>query len=1308
MNERRPQGSGMKSAKEKKQGTISNLISQAKHHQIPSNGHGHASHIDIAKLLGTTRPSPPGHVVEKSETSDIVADPNYDRRKRRRTESPSTIGDIENPGSWEEQLKDAASGNRINDTQAGTPFASRGPAKPDCEQSLGDESDRKQEDTLQEDFEPKENTSGPVPAGSNTSEKAQLATQQLSKQIRVRKDGKLISPKAKPVKVQGPLKLASKAAERSLSQAVSPTVLAKDENQGASDAHHGSTEFDLPKMPTENSAQIKRITARRDGRLVSPKAADDGDIIQGKKKRQRKKGSTIPEKIVVLRYASGGEDGKAISQKIQQILSASQELTTVSLSFEKQSPKKKAQPSPQKPVHPFFKKGSASATDSTSQGQQAPKPIDAPRLSFATPISPAKAAKLSRIASTTSWSNFVPLASARALYRDADTTLLRVPDARDALWPPKGMIHVRGPASDIPPAINRESRLDASSRQSKSKSSEVRVAEDVLFPVRYQVRQAISELPSCPKEPVLKPTKILMTALELQRAIRNRLSARVPRNYDKLSGDLDDGDPLAFSDATMQNHPSCHSAIDLLFTRLGSAVSAFDDFRCESQDWNQKYSPSSAMQVLQHGRDVMYLRDWLYGLVVNTVDDGKKDATKMSSTSKIGRPKKRRKKAEELDGFVVSSEEEANEMDELTEPEELTANNSENVAIKRTVIRIGDRPGQGKAGETHVKSTNAVVISGPHGCGKTAAVYAIAKELGFEVFEISPGSRRSGKDILEKIGDMTRNHLVQHQVSEAGLGETPAEVSEKLEPEVRQGTLQGFFKQKGTATKPSKAKQKANNPPTEKPKDAPKPKTKSQKQSLLLLEEVDILFEEDRGFWQSVLELIQKSKRPIIMTCTDESRLPLDDMALHAIFRMQTPPETLAVDYLLLLASNEGHLLSREAVQDLYCSLMHDLRASIATLDFWCQMAIGDEKGGLDWMPIPSAKESYKTETGDRRRVISEGTYYNHLAFNTATEKGSTSVAQAEDGKFTLAEHTPLDTILAQEMAGGGTRFTLTGCRHEKYSNLVVADLLYDAMSCEDLLAVSSGRQDEFKTTLDTSKPPMTEKQRIEYISGIPLLNADPLKDWRDSATTSNISLAPQLLNLSKNQRVLPQASTIGMANGKAIASQGHVHDRLPKISRASLCLALSPLTDQPKLSFIGNTKGPQINTLDGTLGPIVEDVAPYVRSTVAYDIRLEEQRTRLNSLMSERGLGGKRQRTTRASRAALEGGNKANTRRERWFPKTLNFASVLQTGGEGWAFSTSNGDEAPPLPTSSMGSQTESRRSSVASLASLDTKSPM
>ena len=99
----------------------------------------------------------------------------------------------------------------------------------------------------------------------------------------------------------------------------------------------------------------------------------------------------------------------------------------------------------------------------------------------------------------------------------------------------------------------------------------------------------------------------------------------------------------------------------------------------------------------------------------------------------------------------------------------------------------------------------------------------------------------------------------------------------------------------------------------------------------------------------------------------------------------------------------------------------------------------------------------------------------------------------------------------------------------------------------------------------------------------------------------------------------------------------------------------------------LGIPKGPQISTFDGSLSVITEDLAPYVRSIVAYDLRLEEHRGLLSSLLSQPGQNSKKQRTTRASRAALEGGSKARTRRERWFPNNTNFDAVLQSGGQGW-----------------------------------------
>jgi hypothetical protein len=150
---------------------------------------------------------------------------------------------------------------------------------------------------------------------------------------------------------------------------------------------------------------------------------------------------------------------------------------------------------------------------------------------------------------------------------------------------------------------------------------------------------------------------------------------------------------------------------------------------------------------------------------------------------------------------------------------------------------------------------------------------------------------------------------------------------------------------------------------------------KKQKQSLILFEEVDVLYKEDTNFWATVYSLIAISKRPIIMTCNDESLVPIVDLTLHAILRFTPPPLDLAVDHMLLIAACEGHVLRREPVKSLYEGRNLDLRASLTDLNFWCQFAVGDVKRGLDWYYPRWSRREDVDEIGNTIRVVSEGTY---------------------------------------------------------------------------------------------------------------------------------------------------------------------------------------------------------------------------------------------------------------------------------------------------------------------------------------------
>ncbi|KPP79183.1 ATPase family AAA domain-containing protein 5-like [Scleropages formosus] len=58
---------------------------------------------------------------------------------------------------------------------------------------------------------------------------------------------------------------------------------------------------------------------------------------------------------------------------------------------------------------------------------------------------------------------------------------------------------------------------------------------------------------------------------------------------------------------------------------------------------------------------------------------------------------------------------------------------------------------------------NTLLITGPPGVGKTAAVYACAQELGFKVFEVNASSQRSGRQILSQLKEATQSHQVDLQ-----------------------------------------------------------------------------------------------------------------------------------------------------------------------------------------------------------------------------------------------------------------------------------------------------------------------------------------------------------------------------------------------------------------------------------------------------------------------------------------------------------------------------------------------------------------
>lgn len=149
-------------------------------------------------------------------------------------------------------------------------------------------------------------------------------------------------------------------------------------------------------------------------------------------------------------------------------------------------------------------------------------------------------------------------------------------------------------------------------------------------------------------------------------------------------------------------------------------------------------------------------------------------------------------------------------------------------------------------------------------------------------------------------------------------------------------------------------------------------------------------------------------------------------------------------------------------------------------------------------------------------------------------------------------------------------------------------------------------------------------------------------------------------------------------------------------ISRIDFAMAFDPIATSDKaLSSSVSYLDPSV--LDRNMEPITLDVAPYVRSIVAYDANLQQQRLRLSNLISEGGRKGpKRMRTTRAAYSAMEGGSRKTTRADKWFKAELNPHLVMNTGGKGWTelvigngnvVSGSATTQSTPSPTKPVGS---------------------
>ncbi|NXE48775.1 ATAD5 protein, partial [Casuarius casuarius] len=280
--------------------------------------------------------------------------------------------------------------------------------------------------------------------------------------------------------------------------------------------------------------------------------------------------------------------------------------------------------------------------------------------------------------------------------------------------------------------------------------------------------------------------------------------------------------------------------------------------------------------------------------------------------------------------------------------------------------------------EEETSLCNTVLITGPPGVGKTAAVYACAQELGFKIFEVNASCQRSGRQILSQLKEATQSHQVDKKginahkpcfFNSCSSAKSPKKIyspkkviSPRKPPLSPRGakrslppkTLANYFKisskrKNNDEIVTSQEKNKENQDSCEEKKDA---EIKSVNEveggehnrksatSLILFEEVDIIFDEDAGFLNAIKTFMATAKRPVILTTNDPTFSLMFDGYFEEI-NFKTPSLINAASYLQVLCLAEN---LRTDVKDLAALLTTnncDIRQSVLFLQFWVRSGGG-------------------------------------------------------------------------------------------------------------------------------------------------------------------------------------------------------------------------------------------------------------------------------------------------------------------------------------------------------------------------------
>ncbi|XP_062216139.1 uncharacterized protein LOC133916476 isoform X2 [Phragmites australis] len=230
---------------------------------------------------------------------------------------------------------------------------------------------------------------------------------------------------------------------------------------------------------------------------------------------------------------------------------------------------------------------------------------------------------------------------------------------------------------------------------------------------------------------------------------------------------------------------------------------------------------------------------------------------------------------------------------------------------------------------------NVLLISGPVGCGKSAAVFACAREQGFNVIEVNTSDMRNGAYVRQKFEEATKSHGLEKWSQEEVIN-PPRDDS--LDPVSGTPDSSEYQHSMSCATRVSSDCDQQKSPgaycSSSKVNDeAPKQVVNK---TLILFEDVDTVFDEDRGFISTILKMAETTKWPIILTSNrKDPSLPnlLDQLVLD--FKYPSTSELLS--HVDMICKFEGVNVTVPQLKHVIDICLGDIRRTMMLLQFWYQ-----------------------------------------------------------------------------------------------------------------------------------------------------------------------------------------------------------------------------------------------------------------------------------------------------------------------------------------------------------------------------------